>query len=62
MIGPTTKTRVDLGLNAKGIAPNARLLVMPPNSMCQYQVRLTAASEVDAEVIAWARLAYDAAG
>jgi hypothetical protein len=62
MIGPATKTRVDLGINFKGFEPNDRLLVMPPNGMCQYQVRLTTAKEVDAEVVAWVRRAFDAAG
>lgn len=62
MIGPTTQTRVDLGINAKELPAHDRLLVMPPNSMCQYQVRLTEASEVDAKVIAWVRAAYKSAG
>jgi hypothetical protein len=62
MIGPTTKTRVDLGINARGLPADERLLVMPPNSMCQYQVRLTDAAQVTADVIGWVRTAYDAAG
>ena len=62
MIGPTTRTRVDLGINAKGLVGDARLLVMPPGGMCQYQVRLTSASEVTADVVAWVRQAYEAAG
>ncbi|MBL8958620.1 MAG: DUF4287 domain-containing protein [Gemmatimonadetes bacterium] len=62
MFGPTTKTRVDLGINARGLAAHARLLVMPPGGMCQYQVRLSTADEVTAEVIAWVRQAYEAAG
>ena len=53
MIGPTTKTRVDLGINAKSLPGDPRLLTMPPASMCQYQVRLSRASEVTADVIAW---------
>ena len=35
---------------------------MPAGGMCQYQVRVTDASEVDAELIAWIRRAYDGAG
>lgn len=62
MIGPATKTRVDLGINARGLPSHDQLLVMPPNSMCQYQVRLTVAGEVNARVIAWIRAAYDSAG
>ncbi|MBL8981951.1 MAG: DUF4287 domain-containing protein [Gemmatimonadetes bacterium] len=62
MIGPTTRTRVDLGINAKELVGDARLLAMPPGGMCQYQVRLTNASEVTADVVAWVRQAYEAAG
>jgi hypothetical protein len=35
---------------------------MPPGGMCQYAVRLSRASEIDAELMAWVRAAYDAAG
>lgn len=62
MFGPTTKTRVDLGINAKGLVGNDRLLVMPPGGMCQYQVRLATPDDVTPDVIAWVRQAYDAAG
>ncbi|MBK8247926.1 MAG: DUF4287 domain-containing protein [Gemmatimonadetes bacterium] len=62
MFGPTTKTRVDLGINAKGLVGDDRLLVMPPGGMCQYQVRLTTADDVTSDVIAWVRQAYEAAG
>jgi hypothetical protein len=62
MIGPGTKTRVDVGINAKGLAPAERLLVMPAGSMCNYTVRVTDAQEVDAELMAWLKQAYDSAG
>jgi hypothetical protein len=62
MIGPATKTRVDLGINARGLSGDERLLVMPPGGMCQYQVRLTSPAEVDATVLGWVRRAFDAAG
>lgn len=62
MIGPATKTRVEVGLNIKGLEPHARLLEQPAGSMCNYVVRLTEAGQVDDEVVAWIRRAYDAAG
>ncbi len=62
MFGPTTKTRVDLGINLKELPEDPRLIKMPPNSMCQYQVRLTSASEVTPDVLGWVRRAFDAAG
>jgi len=62
MVGPATNTRVEVGLNVKNLEPHARLLEQPAGSMCNYKVRLADASEVDAELIAWVRRAYDAAG
>ena len=62
MIGPATNTRVEVGLNMKDVPATARLKAMPAGGMCQYQVRITDAAEVDREVIAWVRRAYDSAG
>ena len=62
MIGPATKTRVEVGLNMKGVEPAGRLTAMPPGGMCQYKVNVTDPAEVDAELIGWIRQAYDAAG
>lgn len=62
MIGPATNTRVEVGLNAKNLKGSARLVEQPPKSMCQYLVKLTQANEVDKELIAWIRAAYDSAG
>jgi Domain of unknown function (DUF5655)/Domain of unknown function (DUF4287) len=61
-IGPATKDQVELGLNAKSLAASPRLKALPPGGMCQYSVRLTAAGEVDAELLCWVRAAFDAAG
>jgi hypothetical protein len=60
-IGPTTNTRVDVGLNMKGVDATGRLEALPPGRMCQYQVRVTAPGQVDAELIGWIRCAYDGA-
>ena len=59
MIGPATKTQVEVGLNVKGLAPTSRLTALPPGGMCQYKVRLGDPAEVDPELIAWVRRAYD---
>lgn len=61
MLGPATNSRVDLGLNMKGIPHADRLLEMSPGGMCQYRVRLTSENEVDAELVPWIRQAYDSA-
>lgn len=62
MIGPATKTRVEVGLNMKGIQPIARLIEQPAGSMCNYKVNLSTVEEVDAELLGWLRHAYDSAG
>jgi hypothetical protein len=44
MIGPATKTQVELGLNAKGLPDAGRMKEMPKGSMCNYTIRLTDAA------------------
>jgi hypothetical protein len=46
----------------KGVAATDRLLAEKPGGMCQYKVKLTSASDVDAELLGWIRQAYDSAG
>jgi len=62
MIGPGTKTRVDIGINLKGVRGTDRLVELPPGGMCQYKVAVTDAREVDQDLIGWVKQAYDAAG
>jgi len=61
MIGPATNTRVEVGLNIKGLSPTDKLVEMPPHSMCNYKIKLTSEAEVDETLIAWIKLAFDAA-
>jgi Domain of unknown function (DUF5655) len=61
-IGPATNSRVEVGMNMKGVRPTARLVAVPPGGICQYKVKLTDVKEVDNELIGWIRLAYEAAG
>src|SRR6185369_2379126 len=62
MIGPATNTRIEVGLNMKGVAATTRLAEMPSGGMCNYKVNLTDAAQVDSELIAWIKRAYDSAG
>ena len=62
MIGPKTNTRFVVGINARDFKKNARLLEQPKGSMCNYIVNLTDAKEVDSELIAWIKTAYEGAG
>ena len=62
MLGPATNTRFELGLNLKDTAGTERLIEQPPKGMCSHKVKMTEAKEVDAEVIAWIKRAFDQAG
>ena len=62
MIGPKTNTRFEVGINAQDFKKNARLSEQPKGSMCNYIVSLTDAEQVDAELVAWLKSAYEGAG
>lgn len=62
MIGPGTKTLLEIGLNAKREDPGAGFATLPAGGMCQYKRRIASVAEVDAELVAAIRLAYDEAG
>lgn len=62
MIGPKTNTRFEVGINAKDLKKNVRLLEQPRGSMCNYIVNLSDASQVDSELVAWLKSAYESAG
>lgn len=62
MVGPATKTQVELGLNIKDLAGGERLVAQAAGGMCQYKVRLSSEAEVDGELMAWVRAAFEAAG
>ena len=63
IIQPSTKTRLDLGLNLKGKEITERLEASGSfNSMVSHRVRLTDVKEVDKELTAWIIEAFEAAG
>lgn len=62
MIGPATNSRVEVGINMKDIPGTDRLLEQPPGGMCQYKVKVSDPLEVDEELFAWIKTAYDASG
>ena len=62
IVQASTKTRVDLGLNLKGVESTERLeggVVF--GGICTHKVRLSEASEADEEVVSWLKQAYEAA-
>lgn len=62
ILQPSTATRLDVGLNLKGVATTDRLEASGSfNSMVSHRVRVGKKSEVDQELIGWLRQAYDLA-
>ncbi len=63
LIQPTTKTRIDLGIQLKGVAPQGKLEDGRMwNGMCSHRIQLASVEDVDAEVLEWLARAYEAAG
>lgn len=62
LVQPSTKTRVDVGINLKGVAPQGRLEASGSfNAMVSHRVRLSEPGEVDDELVGWLKAAYDRA-
>jgi hypothetical protein len=62
ILQPSTATRLDVGIQLKGVAPTARLEASGSfNAMVSHRVRLTSAKEIDSELKRWLKQAYDAA-
>jgi len=62
MIGPATKTQVEVGLNVRDLADAERLTAVKAGGMCNYKIRLTDLAEVDDQLLGWLRQAYENAG
>lgn len=62
LIGPATNTRVEVGINLKGLPATERLEAQPEKSMCPYKVKVSTEKEIDKELIAWVKTAFEAAG
>lgn len=62
LIQPSTASRVDVGLNLKGVEPSGALEASGSfNAMCSHRVRLSSPDDISPELIGWLRQAYDAA-
>lgn len=63
IIQPTTKTRLDVGLNMKGIEPKGALEASGSfNSMCTHRVRVEDEKSLNKELVSWLKKAYEQAG
>ncbi len=61
ILQPSTKTRVDVGLNLKGVEPSGIVEAAGSwNSMVSHRVKLTEESQVDANLADWIQKAYAA--
>lgn len=62
LVQPSTKDRVDVGINLKGHDTTDRLEASGSfNAMVSHRVRVTSAKDVNAELKGWLKKAYDAA-
>ena len=59
LIEPTTRTRIDIGINLNGISPTDRLKAA--GGMCTHKVALTRLDQIDDELAGWLRTAYQQA-
>jgi len=63
IIQPSTKTRLDLGLNLKAVEPQGKLESAGSwNSMCTHRIRLEDSKQIDQSVKAALKKAYEQAG
>lgn len=62
LIQPTTATRLDVGINLKGVKPAGRLEASGSfNAMVTHRVRVEDIKQVDAELFSWLKKAYESA-
>jgi predicted transport protein len=60
---PSAASRLDVGLNLKGVPPGGRLESAASfNSMCSHRIRVESADQIDDELLEWVRQAYESAG
>lgn len=62
IIQPATKTRLDVGLNIKGLTPSGKLAASGSwNAMCTHRIKIEDEKEIDKVLIGWIKQAYDQA-
>lgn len=62
IVQPSTKTRLDVGINLKGIEPTDRLEKSGSfNAMVSHRVRITSPEQIDVELISWIKEAHERA-
>ncbi len=60
ILQPASAERFDIGIKLKGVDPTARLEMAGSwNAMVTHRVKITDSSQIDAEVMAWLKQAYE---
>ncbi|MGQ0738344.1 MAG: DUF4287 domain-containing protein [Bacteroidota bacterium] len=63
LIQPSTKDRLDVGLNIKGVAPSGMVEDGSKwNAMCTHRIRVEDEKAINKKLINWIKQAYDQAG
>lgn len=63
LIQPSTKARLDIGINLKGKEPEGKLEASGSfNTMCSHRVKVVTLEEVDECLLQWLKEAYEQAG
>ncbi|HEY6504697.1 MAG TPA: DUF4287 domain-containing protein [Chitinophagaceae bacterium] len=63
LIQPSTKTRLDVGLNIKGVAPSGNVEAGASwNAMCTHRIKVEDEKAINKDLFNWIKQAYDQAG
>lgn len=63
IIQPSTKDRLDVGLNIKGVAPSGNVEDGSKwNAMCTHRIKIEEGKTVNKDLLNWIKQAYDQAG
>ena len=63
IIQPSTKARLDIGINVKGVLPTGNAEASGNwNAMCTHRIKVEDEKSINKELINWIKLAYDQAG
>ena len=63
IIQPSTKTRLDVGLNIKGIAPSGNVEASGSwNAMCTHRIKIEDEKAINKDLVEWIKKSYEQAG
>ena len=63
IIQPSTKTRMDVGLNIKGVSPSGNVEAAGSwNAMCTHRIKIEDGKAINKDLIEWVKKSYDQAG